>query len=108
MGLREYAAQQKQDIQQPQETQQAAGMIARSQIEQKEAAGQALTVYQEYQQNKIATSAITAQILKGLKAKEDITSLFLLAMKAISLMAHNELLYRQAAEDVHNLYTEEQ
>ena len=106
MGLREYAAQQKQEIQQPQETQQAAGIIARSQIEQKEATEQALSVYREYQRNKIESELLTAEILKGLKAGEDMKSLFLTAMKVISLLTHNELLYRQAADDVHNLYTE--
>ena len=104
MDLRQYAAQNPQPEQQPGEQPQGAGVIARSQKEQREAAGQALTIYQEYQKNKIETSDLRKDILKGLRAGEDINGLFLKAIKALSLTTHNELFYRQAAADLKEKY----
>ena len=54
-----------------------------------------LEVYRAYQENIKASSQLQTEILKGLKAGEDVYSLFLKAAKAISLMTSNSLFYSQ-------------
>lgn len=54
-----------------------------------------LEVYRTYQENIKTSSHLQTEILKGLKAGEDVYSLFLKAAKAISLMTSNSLFYSQ-------------
>ena len=63
-----------------------------------------LEVYRNYQENIKTSSTLQTQILKGLKAGEDVYSLFLKAAKAISLMTSNSLFYSQTEEDLKAIY----
>lgn len=63
-----------------------------------------LEVYRTYQDNIKTSSTLQTQILKGLKAGEDVYSLFLKAAKAISLMTSNSLFYSQTEEDLKAIY----
>lgn len=63
-----------------------------------------LEVYRAYQENIKASSQLQTAILKGLKAGEDVYSLFLQAAKAISLMTSNSLFYSQAEADLIAIY----
>ena len=64
----------------------------------------ALAICREYQQNTRNSSQLQAEILKGARAGEDIYSLFLKAVKAISLMTTNTLFYSQLEGDVRAIY----
>lgn len=63
-----------------------------------------LEVYRTYQENIKTSSQLQTEILKGLKAGEDVYSLFLKAAKAISLMTSNSLFYSQAEADLIAIY----
>ena len=63
-----------------------------------------LEVYRTYQENIKTSSTLQTQILKGLKAGEDVYSLFLKAAKAISLMTSNSVFYSQTEEDLKAIY----
>lgn len=63
-----------------------------------------LEVYRTYQENIKTSSQLQTEILKGLKAGEDVYSLFLKAAKAISLMSSNSLFYSQIEEDIEAIY----
>ena len=63
-----------------------------------------LEVYRTYQENIKTSSQLQTEILKGLKAGEDIYSLFLKAAKAIALMTSNSLFYSQAEADLIAIY----
>lgn len=63
-----------------------------------------LAIYREYQQNIKTSSQLQNDILKGLKAGEDIYSLFLKATKAISLMTSNSVFYRETEENLKAIY----
>lgn len=63
-----------------------------------------LEVYREYQENIKTSSQLQTSILKGIKAGEDVYSLFLKAAKAISLMTSNTLFYNQTEEDLIAIY----
>ena len=63
-----------------------------------------LEVYRTYQENIKTSSTLQTQILKGLKAGEDVYSLFLKATKAISLMTSNSVFYSQTEEDIRAIY----
>lgn len=63
-----------------------------------------LEVYQTYQENIKKSSQLQTEILKGLKAGEDVYSLFLKAAKAISLMTSNMLFYSQTEEGLKSIY----
>lgn len=63
-----------------------------------------LEVYRTYQENIKTSSTLQTEILKGLKAGEDVYSLFLKAVKAISLMTSNGLFYSQTEEDLKVIY----
>ncbi len=63
-----------------------------------------LEAYTAYQENIKASFQLQTDILKGLKAGEDVHSLFLKAAKAISLMTSNELFYSQAEADLIAIY----
>ena len=63
-----------------------------------------LAIYKEYQQNIKTSSQLQNDILKELKAGEDIYSLFLKAVKAISLMTSNSVFYRETEENLKAIY----
>lgn len=63
-----------------------------------------LEVYRTYQENIKTSSQLQTEILKGLKAGEDVYSLFLKAAKAISLMTSNSLFYSQIEADIEAIY----
>ena len=63
-----------------------------------------LAICREYQQNIKTSSQLQTEILKGLKAGEDVYSLFLKAAKAISLMTSNTLFYSQLEGDIRAIY----
>ena len=63
-----------------------------------------LEVYRRYQENTKTREQLQTAILKGLKAGEDVYSLFLKAAKAISLMTSNSLFYSQAEADLIAIY----
>lgn len=63
-----------------------------------------LEVYRTYQENIKTSSQLQTDILKGLKAGEDVYSLFLKAVKAISLMTSNTFFYTQAEADLKAIY----
>lgn len=65
-----------------------------------------LDIINAYQSNIKTSSQKQNEIMKGLAAGEDIYSLFLKAMEAISLMTNNELLYKQAKNDIIAIYGE--
>ena len=104
MGLREYAAQQAQEALQPQDTQQAYTALAREQAQGREIQERAAAVYKQHQENIKKTGEIQASILKGLQAGEDLSILFLKAVKGLSLATGNELFYRQAEESIKTIY----
>ena len=58
----------------------------------------AAEVYKIYQDNIKATELLQAEILKGVNAGEDITTLFLKAVKALSLTVKDDLFYNQIAK----------
>lgn len=64
----------------------------------------ALAVYREYQENIKTSSQLQTEILKGAMWGEDIYSLFLKAVKAISLMTSNTLFYSQLNDDIRAIY----
>lgn len=63
-----------------------------------------LAIYREYQQNIKTSSQLQTELLKGARAGEDIYSLFLKAVKAISLMTSNNLFYSQLEGDIRAIY----
>jgi hypothetical protein len=63
-----------------------------------------LEVYREYQDNTKKSSQLQTEILKGIKAGEDVYSLFLKAAKAVSLMTHNSQFYSQIEADIGAIY----
>lgn len=64
----------------------------------------ALAVYREYQSNTKVSSQLQTDILKGAKRGEDIYSLFLKAVQAISLMTSNTVFYNQLNDDIRAIY----
>ena len=64
----------------------------------------ALAVYREYQSNIKVSSQLQTDILKGAKRGEDIYSLFLKAVQAISLMTSNTVFYSQLNDDIRAIY----
>lgn len=63
-----------------------------------------LAICREYQQNTKTSSQLQTEILKGARAGEDIYSLFLKAVKAISLMTSNTVFYSQLEGDIRAIY----
>lgn len=64
----------------------------------------ALTVCRTYQQNLIAVSQMQAEILKGAAAGADIYDLFLKAVKALSFLTNDNVIYGEAERDVRAVY----
>lgn len=106
MDLREYAAQQAQETEQPQEVQQprSNNPLAREQTEQRQAAERAADVYKTHQENIKKAGALESAILKGLKQGEPIPALFLKAAEAMSRMTGNREFYQQAEADLLTIY----
>lgn len=63
-----------------------------------------LEVYMTYQENIRKSVQLQTEILKGIKAGEDIYSLFLKAVEAIGCMTSNKLFYTQAEADIKSIY----
>lgn len=63
-----------------------------------------LEVYRTYQENIKRSGQLQTDILKGARAGEDICSLFLKAVQAISLMTSNTVFYSQLEEDIRAIY----
>lgn len=63
-----------------------------------------LEVYRTYQENIKRSGQLQTDILKGARAGEDIYSLFLKAVQAISLMTSNPYFYTQLQEDIIAIY----
>ena len=63
-----------------------------------------LAICREYQQNIKTSSQLQTEILKGARAGEDIYSLFLKAVKAISIMTSNTVFYSQFEGDIRAIY----
>ena len=65
---------------------------------------QALLVYKEYQKNIMVSSELQSEIMKGLQAGEDIYTLFLKAMKIVSLTTSNTVQYNIAEQYIREIY----
>ena len=63
-----------------------------------------LQIYREYQENKRRAGHLKVEILKGLKAGEDINTLFLKACEAIGLMTSEKLFAGNAEADLKAIY----
>ena len=70
----------------------------------KEEKDRSLAMYQHYQENIKRSSQLQTEILKGLQAGEDIYSLFLKAVTAISLMTDNGVFASQSEADLKSIY----
>ena len=71
---------------------------------EREAEERSLEVYRTYQENIKKSSQLQTDILKGIKAGEDVYSLFLKAAKAVSLMTSNTVFYSQIEADITAIY----
>ena len=63
-----------------------------------------LEAYRAYQETTKRSEQLQSEILKGIKAGEDVYSLFLKAAKAISLMTSNSVFYSQIEDDTRSIY----
>ena len=63
-----------------------------------------LEVYRTYQENIKRSGQLQTDILKGVQAGEDIYSLFLKAVQAISCMISNKTFYSQVEADLISIY----
>ena len=63
-----------------------------------------LEVYRTYQENIKRSGQLQTDILKGARAGEDIYSLFLKAVQAISCMTSNKTFYSQVEADLISIY----
>lgn len=70
----------------------------------KEEKERAIAVYREYQENIKLSGQLQTDILKGVKRGENIYSLFLMAVQAISLMTSNTVFYSQLKSDIKAIY----
>ena len=61
-------------------------------------------IIQEHQRNVKDTNRIQTEILKGVKAGESVYTLFLKAIKSISLMTADNLFYSQVEADIAAIY----
>lgn len=64
----------------------------------------ARVVYKTYQESIRRSGTLQSEILQGLKAGEDIHSLFLKAVEALSLVTNDNNLYKQAEADLLEIY----
>lgn len=80
------------------------GRLQREADAKKQEIDRSLAIYREYQQNIKTSGQLQTDIIKGAKAGEDIYSLFLKAVQAISLMASNKLFYSLLEADIKTIY----
>lgn len=92
--------------QKPDEPAVAAGSLQREADQRKQTLKDAADVYKTYQNNIRTTEILQAQILKGIRQREDIYSLFLKASKALSLTVSDRLLYSQILRELPEYYPE--
>lgn len=83
-------------------TEQPAKKLLTDTIRKQDKQARAEEIYKEYQKNIMLSSQIQTEILKGLKAGEDIKPLFLKAIKVISLMTSNSVYYNQVEKAINN------
>lgn len=86
------------------EAQRASNMLQRQADINKAMLERSAEAYKEYQEGIKKTEDLQIQILKGIKAGEDTTSLFLKAAKALSLCIGNEYFYEQIETDLTAIY----
>lgn len=87
------------------EGQQAKGLYLQAKREAAEKQ-RTLDIFREYQENIKRSGQLQTEILKGVKAGENVYNLFLKAVKAISLMTSNSLFYSQIEADTRAIYGE--
>ena len=80
------------------------GALQRKADQNKEEIDRNLEVYRTYQENIKRSGQLQTDILKGARAGEDIYSLFLKAVQAISCMTHNKTFYSQVEADLISIY----
>lgn len=85
------------------EGQQAKGLYLQAKREAAEKQ-RTLDIFREYQENIKRSGQLQTEILKGVKAGENVYNLFLKAVKAISLMTSNSLFYSQIEADTRAIY----
>ncbi len=91
------------DFQEP-ATEKQTGPLQRRSDQRKEQLQRAAEVYRRYQESTIATERLQAEILTGIRAGEDLQSLLLKAVKALSLAVNNRELYEQAEKGIAEHY----
>ena len=80
------------------------GALQRKADQNKAEIDRSLEVYRTYQENIKRSGQLQTDILKGVRAGEDIYSLFLKAVKAISCMTSNKTFYSQVEADLISIY----
>lgn len=85
---------------------QATSKLQRKADKIKQERDRAAAVYGTYQENIKKSEQLQADILKGVRRGENIYSLFLKAVYAISLMTANKVFYNQIYNDVSDRYRE--
>lgn len=61
-------------------------------------------VYKQYQQNIYKSGQLLTEIRKGILSGENIYTLFLLAIRAISCMTSNQMLYDEVNKNIQDIY----
>lgn len=84
----------------------ASPTLQREADQRKQTLQSAADVYKRYQENIKATELLQSQVLKGIRAQEDIYSLFLKATKALSLTISNREFYAQILRELPESYPE--
>lgn len=80
------------------------GSLQRKANQNKAKADRTLEVYRAYQENIKRSEQLQTDILKGVQAGENIYSLFLKAVQAISCMTSNTVFYSQLEGDIRAIY----
>ena len=75
-------------------------------VESKTAREEAVRICKDHQANTAKSQILQSEILKGVKAGEDIVSLFLKAAQIVSLTTNNSLFYTQVEKDLLAIYGE--
>lgn len=80
------------------------GKLQREADQRKREIDETARIYREYQHNIKLSGQLQTEILKGARAGEDIYSLFLKAVQAISCMTSNKTFYSQVEADLISIY----
>jgi len=80
------------------------GALQRKADQNKAEQDRTLEVYKTYQENIKRSGQLQTDILKGIKAGEDIYRLFLKAVEAIGCMTSNKTFYTQIEADIKSIY----